>query len=161
MFPVCSVEDAHPGTRASRPHHVRHSLGHLRHLVRPVTARWACSGLARAVHSERPAACLQPPADAPRPPARNRVAGGTPALPGGPFGRPVQIRMLQEAPLIEEASQPIASGSQIENPQSAIHNQKSFSWPRGPNAPSRQPDESLPVLPKRLPCPIIPSSPLE
>ena len=73
-----------PGTRASRPHHVRHVLGHLRHRVRPVTAPWASSGLASAAHAERPAACLQRPADAPRPPARNKDAGGTPALPGGP-----------------------------------------------------------------------------
>ncbi len=60
-----------------------------------------------------------------------RLRAGRPRSRVGPFGRPVQIRMLQKAPLIEEASQPIASGSQIENPQSAIHNQKSFSWPRG------------------------------
>ncbi len=38
---------------------------------------------AMAVHAGRVAACRQRRADAPRPPARNKVAGGTPAFPGG------------------------------------------------------------------------------
>ena len=43
---AASKRDAHPGTRASRPHHVRHGLGHLRHSDRPGTAPWVCFGLA-------------------------------------------------------------------------------------------------------------------
>ena len=85
-----------PGTRASRPHQVRHGLGHLRHLVRPVTAPWASSGLAIAVHANGHAAYLQTPARAPRPPARNKVAGGTPALPGGtPLGGPCRFEFCK------------------------------------------------------------------
>ena len=57
MFPVCCVEDAPPGARASRPHNIRHSLGHLRHTDRPATAPWVSLGLAIAVHADRVAAC--------------------------------------------------------------------------------------------------------
>ncbi len=45
MYPVCGVEDAPPGARASRPHHVRHNLGPLRHSDRPGTAPLVCFGL--------------------------------------------------------------------------------------------------------------------
>ena len=34
-----------PGARASRPHHARHSLGPLRHLIRPVTVLWVSLAL--------------------------------------------------------------------------------------------------------------------
>ena len=86
-FPVNGVENAHPGARASRPHHVGHSLGPLRHLIRPVPAPWASSGLAGAVHAERPAACLQPPADAPRTPAKGiRMRAGRPRSRVGVLG---------------------------------------------------------------------------
>ena len=53
MFPVYGVEDTHPGARASRPHHVRHSLGPLRHSDCPETAPWVSFGLAVEVAAER------------------------------------------------------------------------------------------------------------
>ena len=83
MIAAYCGEDAHPGTRASRPHHTP---------VRPQTSpppgsTGICGvgllGLAIAVHADRSADCLQPHADATSRPARNKVAGGTPALPGG------------------------------------------------------------------------------
>ena len=68
---------------------VRHGFTRLRRLHRPATAPWVSLGLAIAVHAQRHAACLERPTDAPRPPARNKVAGGTPAFPGGrPSGGP-------------------------------------------------------------------------
>ncbi len=81
-FPVSCVEDAHPGTRASRPHMAWRSLGHRRHWDRTVTEPCLSFGLANAVHAGRVAACRQPCADAPPPPARSKDAGETPAVPG-------------------------------------------------------------------------------
>ncbi len=66
----------------------RHSLGHLRHWDRPATAPCPSFGLAIAVHAGWGAARRQPCATAPFPPARNKVAGGTPAFPGGRRGFP-------------------------------------------------------------------------
>ena len=51
-----SKRDAPPGARASRPHHVRHGFGPLRHSDRPVTAPWALVGSCRC-GSRRKARC--------------------------------------------------------------------------------------------------------
>ena len=61
----------------------RHSLGRLRRRDGTATGPCRSFGLAIAVHAGRVAACRQRRADAPSPPARNKVAGGTPAFPGG------------------------------------------------------------------------------
>ena len=67
----------------------RYGLRHLRRLVRPASAAWVSSGLAIAVHADRPADWLQHHADATQTPSGNKVAGGTPAFPGGvPPGAP-------------------------------------------------------------------------
>ena len=73
----------HPGTRASRPHISPARLGRLRRWDGTATGPCPSFGLAIAVHADRVAACRQRRADAPSPPARNKVAGGTPAFPGG------------------------------------------------------------------------------
>ena len=61
----------------------RHSLGHLRRRDGTVAGPCLSFELANAVHAGRMAACRQRCADAPPPPARNKVAGETPAFPGG------------------------------------------------------------------------------
>ncbi len=76
------MEDAHPGTRASRPHMAWRSLGHRRRRDGTVTGPCLSFGPANAVHAGGVAACRQRCADAPPPPARNKVAGETPAFPG-------------------------------------------------------------------------------
>ncbi len=125
MAPHSCVVDAHPGPRASRPHHfpgtaladsaagMKRQRGRALHSDWPLQftpAGWLSAGnLALPLHLLQPgirlragrprsrggavrllgpcrwgsrrrqAACLQPRADAPPPPARNKVAGGTPA----------------------------------------------------------------------------------
>ena len=61
----------------------RHSVGRLRRWDGTVAGPCLSFELASAVHAGRMAACRQPCAVAPSPPARNKVAGGTPAFPGG------------------------------------------------------------------------------
>ena len=73
---------AHPGRRASRPHMAWRSLDRLRRWDGTVTGPCPSFGLAHAVHAGWVAACRQPCAVAPSPPARNKVAGETPAVPG-------------------------------------------------------------------------------
>ena len=80
---AASKRDAHPGTRASRPHMAWRSLGRLRRRDGTVAGPCPSFGLANAVYAGRVAACRQRCADAPPPPARNKDAGGTPAFPGG------------------------------------------------------------------------------
>ena len=62
---------------------VRHGLAGVRHWERPATAPWDSLRPAVAFHPKRPAASPQGRSNAPRPPPRNKDAGGTPALPGG------------------------------------------------------------------------------
>ena len=54
---TASGDGAHPGARASRPHHYWHSLGHLLHLARPATAPGLCFGRVHAVAAGRVAGC--------------------------------------------------------------------------------------------------------
>ena len=61
----------------------RHSLGRLRRWDGTVTGPWLSFGLAIAVHAGWGTARRQPCATAPFPPAKNKVAGETPAFPGG------------------------------------------------------------------------------
>ena len=64
----------------------RHSLDRLRRWDGTAAEPCLSFGLANAVHAGRVAACRQRRAVAPPPPARNKVAGGTPAFPGGAVG---------------------------------------------------------------------------
>ncbi len=61
----------------------RHSRGRLRRWDGTATGPCPSFGLASAVHAGWVAACRLRWADAPPPPARNKVAGETPAFPGG------------------------------------------------------------------------------
>ena len=90
MLPVYDVEDAHPGARASRPHHVRQGLGPLRYLVR-LPAPWASRASPVRFTPKGPlrrarVSCLQPLTLRDLQPGI-RLRAGRPRIPGGVIPR--------------------------------------------------------------------------
>ena len=106
MFPVYGVEDAPPGARASARTMSGTALAISATRIDPELRRGSASvwPLRLPPTGWLPAAPHE--SSAPAKGIRNKDAGGTPALPGDPFGRPVQIRILQKARSINRRGVP-------------------------------------------------------